>query len=91
MSKLHLWKIGGGIVLCIALVWQLSPEAVSDVRVVDVTTHSITDVETTSASTCPFGHTGGQGQWTGKTKVVNAKIFYEQKCIQGHKWFTAKP
>ena len=56
----------------------------------DVNPHSGTNIEMALSSECPFGHVGGRGTWTGKTKVVNAKIFFEQKCIQGHKWFTAK-
>ena len=50
----------------------------------DVISHSV-------SSECPFDHVGGRGTWTGKTKVVNAKVFYEQKCIQGHRWYTRKP
>jgi len=50
----------------------------------DAPSHSV-------SSECPFDHVGGRGTWTGKTKVVNAKVFYEQKCIQGHRWYTRKP
>ena len=54
----------------------------------NVTPHSDVHAPAAKAS-CPFGpHPGDKGMWTGKTKTVNAKIFYEQKCIQGHKWFT---
>ena len=57
----------------------------------DVIPHSATNLETALSSECPFDHVGGRGTWTGKTKIVNARIFYEQKCIQGHKWYAAKP
>ena len=57
----------------------------------DVIPHSVTNTETALSSECPFGHVGGRGIWTGKTKIVNAKIFYEQKCTRGHRWYAAKP
>jgi len=41
---------------------------------------------------CIYGpHTGDSGRWTGRTKVVNSRMFYEQRCIQGHSWFTSTP
>ena len=53
-----------------------------------VTPHSDVHAPAAKAS-CPFGpHPGDKGIWTGKTKIVNANIFFEQNCIQGHKWFT---
>ena len=51
------------------------------------TTHNIT-----AKRCCPYGpHPGDKGIWTGETFMTNATIFYEQKCIQGHTWFTKTP
>lgn len=37
-----------------------------------------------SNSFCQFGC--GSGQWTGETRMVNARIYKVVKCIQGHRW-----
>jgi hypothetical protein len=74
--------------LTVAVVLMLAAVVASGSFNASVT--SASDVHAPAAkASCPYGpHPGDKGIWTGKTKTVNAKIFFEQKCIQGHKWFT---
>ena len=80
-------------VLSVGLIWQLADLRVNqaDAQEMSAEGESRAVSQSTLASFCPFNHVGGRGQWTGKTKVVNAKTFFEMKCIQGHKWFASSP
>ena len=77
--------------LMVAVVLMLVAVVASEVLNAGVTSASAVHAPAAKAS-CPYGpHPGDTGIWTGRTKTVNAKPFYEQKCIQGHKWFTKTP
>ena len=34
------------------------------------------------AGSCPFD--GFNTQWNGRTQIINAKIWYEMRCVNGH-------
>jgi hypothetical protein len=94
MVKSNVLRIAVFSVLCVGSIWQLAglrgnQAGAQEMSVEEGESRAVS--QRTLASECPFKHIGGRGMWTGKTKIVNAKIFYEMKCIQGHKWFADKP
>ena len=93
MVKSNVLRIAVFSVLSVGLIWQFAGLQVNQADAQEVSVEGESDAvsQRTLASECPFKHIGGRGIWTGKTKIVNAKIFYEMKCIQGHKWFADKP
>jgi hypothetical protein len=77
--------------IMVAVVLMLVTIAASEALNAGVTSTSSAHYLETKAS-CPYGpHPGDEGIWTGGSFMTNATIFYEQKCIQGHTWFTKTP
>jgi len=42
-----------------------------------------------TGAACPFDNTNGT--WTGRTRTVNAKIWYIMRCTQGHEYLAESP